>query len=449
MNRWNRATLLVSALLMVVPCFTTPAPAEFKVGGRVVAEAGKPVAAVIGQALKNMPVEGEFKTAQAAQASERLSPEATELQSAMARARAAAQRASCANNLKQMGLVCKMYANEWKGWFPPIDDRDGNLMIEGKAIYPEYLTDLNVLGCPGNADHAPVPRTATADDVTDDSYFYLGWVVTTEEEGLALVDAYESLDLAKRDEDIPIDPSRRSPGHEQLHRLREGVERFLITDINNPAASAMMQSRIPVMLDRPGNHRDPDGCNVLYMDGHVEFVRYPSKFPMTEKFLNGLLALSSATVSTDKVRPRVALDVEAPELDVAAWINGEPTSLAALRGKTVVLAFWDSGDAACDELAPALNALLGTYAGSGVEIVSIHASTGDAEQVKKYTADRSIGYRVALDNPSPNKRYKGVTFLMYTLHSLPALYVIDKDGKVRYQDMPVTAVEEAVKALLK
>jgi len=40
---------------------------------------------------------------------------------ALARAREAARRASCANNLKQMGLVYKMYANEWEGKFPPID----------------------------------------------------------------------------------------------------------------------------------------------------------------------------------------------------------------------------------------------------------------------------------------------------------------------------------------
>jgi len=322
-------------------------------------------------------------------------------------------------------------------------------MIEGEAIYPEYLTDLDVLRCPGNADHAALQRRGTPDDITDDSYFYLGWVVTTEEEGLALLDAYESLDLAQRDKNIPIDTSRRSPGHEQLHPLREGIERFFITDINNPAASAMAQSEIPVMWDRPGNHRDPDGCNVLYMDGHVEWVRYPGKFPMTEKFLNGLLAVSAVTVSTDKVRPRVALDVEAPELDVAAWLHGELTSLAALRGKTVVLAFWDSADTACDDLPPVLNSLLRTYAGSGVEIISIHASTGDAEQVKKYVAGRSIAYRVALDNPSPNKRYKGVTFQMYTVHSVPAFYIIDKDGKVRYQDIPIRAVEEAVQALLR
>jgi len=40
---------------------------------------------------------------------------------ALARAREAARRASCQNNLKQLGLCFKMYANEWHGMFPPIN----------------------------------------------------------------------------------------------------------------------------------------------------------------------------------------------------------------------------------------------------------------------------------------------------------------------------------------
>ena len=74
-----------------------------------------------------------------------------------------------------------------------------------------------------------------------------------------------------------------------IHGLREGIERFLITDINNPAASAKAQSEVWVTIDeisqqgKTFNHI-PGGCDVLYMDGHVEFVEYPDEFPINKFF---------------------------------------------------------------------------------------------------------------------------------------------------------------------
>ncbi|MCC6142430.1 MAG: hypothetical protein IT368_01360, partial [Candidatus Hydrogenedentes bacterium] len=79
-----------------------------------------------------------------------------------------------------------------------------------------------------------------------------------------------------------------------VYRLREGIERFLITDINNPAASAEAQSNIVVMYDQittnvPDYNHIPGGGNSLYMDGHVDFLRYPSEYPFCTSFawLNG------------------------------------------------------------------------------------------------------------------------------------------------------------------
>lgn len=93
-------------------------------------------------------------------------------------------------------------------------------------------------------------------------------------------------------------------GGTKVYRLKEGVERFLITDINNPGGSAQAESNIPVMWDlfawdpshpsrglNMSNHV-PGGSNVLFMDGHVEFVRYPSKYPVDQT-----VAIAGVTLS--------------------------------------------------------------------------------------------------------------------------------------------------------
>jgi len=82
---------------------------------------------------------------------------------------------------------------------------------------------------------------------------------------------------------------RNSGEDETIYRLREGIERFFITDINNPAASATAQSELATMWDQATltvanfNHV-PGGSNVLFMDGHVEFIKYPGEFPLTTTF---------------------------------------------------------------------------------------------------------------------------------------------------------------------
>jgi prepilin-type N-terminal cleavage/methylation domain-containing protein len=43
---------------------------------------------------------------------------------ALARAREAARRSSCSNNLKQFGLIFKMYSGESKDKYPPADTID-------------------------------------------------------------------------------------------------------------------------------------------------------------------------------------------------------------------------------------------------------------------------------------------------------------------------------------
>jgi len=215
---------------------------------------------------------------------------------ALARAREAARRSSCQNNLKQMGIVLKMYAGESKGERYPTNrfwgcgiysdtgalrpDRvvDGDYAIDTIAIYPEYLTDLSVVVCPSDADGAESytggrwnidhdPALGNSPCRVDAlSYTYLCWALDAErqlygsadpndpnipkEVSLLLSGNYFNSDVVawlsnaggdtcgEAADYIDRDISLEATGAGTAYRTREGIERFFVTDINNPAASA-------------------------------------------------------------------------------------------------------------------------------------------------------------------------------------------------------------------
>lgn len=278
---------------------------------------------------------------------------------ALARSREAARRASCQSNLKQFGMVFKMYASESKGALPAsspyasmrTDGRASPLWESPRAIaiYPEYMTTLEPARCP--SDHGGDPEWASvlqrmpptgdfqswqqaainAGDKTSLDYFlcaefarsyhYKGYVATSPAEYygvwgakatnpiLATVNILGIGNVRVKDyaKDlsiltpiwppwVPAPPAATGTGSTTTVRvLREGIERFLITDINDPARASKAQSDIPVMWDTFGagtftdsgdaqvvfNHL-PGGSNVLYMDGHVQFIKYPGAFPITD-----------------------------------------------------------------------------------------------------------------------------------------------------------------------
>ena len=249
----------------------------------------------------------------------------------------AARRASCQNNLKQMGLVLIMYASEHDDLFPTqqVYGCDGEIIAWSKALnasvlIPEYLTDHRILECPDldgsivtdwkigpwDSELFPNPTfkvsSMTGNGVVDAcelmelSYTYYGYAFEQlerlpEHDNLALERFRDELgalrvavsggDVERLQQNWPIldmdliysSVEGESEQSEVLGSIFRPVqsgwhgEQITLASVGNsrvdPSRYIVMHERIPAdkSIIHPASG-DKFGINVLFMDGHVEFI---------------------------------------------------------------------------------------------------------------------------------------------------------------------------------
>ena len=245
---------------------------------------------------------------------------------ALAKARESARRSACVNNLKQLGLVLTMYASENREKLPFLDDGYQNFIFEGDVMYPEYLTDAAILACPSDPQYDPNINFKLSQDYTDPdtgvttpagnvhpdciyptSYVYAAHINMTDANMLAGLILYTWLDSIWPISDPAENGWRDQNGNlasygmagwglnggDSTMRMTMGVDRFLVTDLNVTfTGDETGASVIPVMWDQISTDISrfshvPAGQNVLYLDGHVDFVRYDlntTKYPCSPMY---------------------------------------------------------------------------------------------------------------------------------------------------------------------
>src|SRR5262245_28302875 len=127
-----------------------------------------------------------------------------------------------------------------------------------------------------------------------------------------------------------------------------------------------------------------------------------------------------------------ASPVPAPEFTgVTDWINSKPLKLSDQKGKVVVVHFWTNGCINCIHNYPHYRAWQDKYKSeTNFLMVGIHTPEFDSEKdvarIKDRMAKNKLTFAVAVDN-------KGTNWKAWDNRSWPCVYVVDKNGVVRFR----------------
>ena len=152
--------------------------------------------------------------------------------------------------------------------------------------------------------------------------------------------------------------------------------------------------------------------------------------------LNRTLALGPSTSLT--------IGAAAPEISADVWLNSSPLRIADLGGKVVLVEFWTFACWNCQNVEPHVKDWQRRFGERGFTVIGVHSPElsreRDLDNVRAYVKGHAISYPVAVDN-------EFVTWQRYGNQAWPALYLIDKRGRVRLVHVGEGRYEETERAI--
>lgn len=119
----------------------------------------------------------------------------------------------------------------------------------------------------------------------------------------------------------------------------------------------------------------------------------------------------------------------APEISSGQWINSEPLTLMGLHGRVVLIEFWTFACYNCRNALPSIKKWDAQYRDKGLAIIGVHTPELDYESnvdnLRREVAGLGINYPVVTDNDYS-------TWKAYKVEAWPTLFLLDKQGRVRW-----------------
>jgi len=148
--------------------------------------------------------------------------------------------------------------------------------------------------------------------------------------------------------------------------------------------------------------------------------------PIYDAFTPELKATNLGKDIAQRIKAAHAINVGDPApLFTLNNVNGNPVSLADLKGKIVLIDFWASWCEPCRAESPNLKVQYKLYKDKGFEIISVSVDN-DRKSWLKAIADDGLPWIQVSDL----KAFKSEAVRSYGIGGVPSFFLIDRDGKI-------------------
>jgi peroxiredoxin len=162
-------------------------------------------------------------------------------------------------------------------------------------------------------------------------------------------------------------------------------------------------------------------------------------FPLATLVL-GVVALANFAAAADGPIDLKELPIGSPFPDFSEKdLDGKPISVGNYKGKIVLVDFWATWCGPCVGELPNVLKTYEKYHAKGFEIVGVSLDS-DRDKLTSFIKAKNMTWQQFFDGGG----WKNKVSTQYTVHSIPATYLIDKDGKLLAKNLRGPALEEAV-----
>ena len=169
-------------------------------------------------------------------------------------------------------------------------------------------------------------------------------------------------------------------------------------------------------------------------------------FPDTQPGKNADNVLESIKQQEEvkKVQKSLSPGSQFPDFDEKD-VAGKPMSISRLKGKVVLVDFWATWCGPCRNELPNVIKTYEKHHPAGFEIVGISLDKEESK-LTSYTKDKQMTWQQFFDG----KGWGNKLAVKYGVNSIPATYLLDREGKIIARDLRGEELEDAVgKALAK